>query len=745
MRPVLNRPAIVSLVLTLCCVGASVAARVWTPSPMDLGLALTVDVPAGESAWTPVHHERASLPTLRALTPIATAVPIGPFRATWTGAFLATARGRHQFSVSADDGARLWVDDRLVVDNGGRHPRTRRSGSVTLAPGPHAIRVEYEEWGGERHLDTWLRQPGGLSRSVEDLRWQFAPDAPRASDRFRRRVRAALPWLSAWSAVIAYGAWLLAGGLAMFRWVERRATLPPADRRLGWLLTLAALVIATGITWGLPTDVRTWAPDEISPGLLLDAMEARFIAPWQSVYPPLHYYLLAPIAWMVPFVASADDWQPLTYPAVLVIQLGMRGLSVLMAVGVLAWLYLIVRLHGSTSQALATVVIASLCSTLLYYGKTANMDVPYLYWLFGALACVASAVRHWSRSLVVVGAILGVCAIGTKDQAAGFLLLVPLWLVVARRRHLFDEGHAHPWRRALCEPTWLLASVAALVTLAGIYLFPVDPTMLPRHLEAAQPYPPMVTGTLSGQLEFLSLEVSLVVFILGLPVALLSGVGFVWLVRAMPGLAIAIAVPALGYVGFLLPWVRYTYGRFLLGVSLLLICAAGPFVVWLWAQRRWRPAIVALSLVAVPYTVAYAFGATAMMARDSRYDVEPILQDRMDARHELVGILSPHMYAPRTDLTPTVDLEDTIADVQEWKPDALVFDRSWLERPDDREGPALLAALDTGRLGYRRAAVWQTPVPWWAVQMRPAYLVGYRGLTNLDKINPEIELWVRYP
>jgi hypothetical protein len=88
-----------------------------------------------------------------------------------------------------------------------------------------------------------------------------------------------------------------------------------------------------------------------------------------------------------------------------------------------------------------------------------------------------------------------------------------------------------------------------------------------------------------------------------------------------------------------------------------------------------------------------------------------------------------------------------VADAQAWSPDVLVFDRAWMNRfrPADTDGHALRKAIDDGSLGYRRATTWQSPVPWWAFQAHPGYLARYRrfGLTNLDKINPSMELWVR--
>ncbi|MDG1944708.1 MAG: PA14 domain-containing protein [Halioglobus sp.] len=51
------------------------------------------------------------------------------------------------FYTNSDDGSRLWIGNTLVVENNGLHGPIEASGSLLLAPGLHAIRVEYFESG----------------------------------------------------------------------------------------------------------------------------------------------------------------------------------------------------------------------------------------------------------------------------------------------------------------------------------------------------------------------------------------------------------------------------------------------------------------------------------------------------------------------------------------------------------------------------------------------------------------------
>jgi hypothetical protein len=749
LSSLLRRPSAWALLLALSAGTASLAARLWPGAAATAGgLAVSVEVARGD-AWQQVASMESSLPLQRDLAALRARITSDQFRATWSGVFLAARAGDHQLYVASDDGARVWIDGHLVVDNGGRHARLWRSGVRRLERGPHQIRVEYEQWGGDAHLETWLRQPGGLARRLDMTRRQFAAQTPPRGDRFARALRDWLPWIATVAGCAAYLSLLIAAGTALFRTIRRWAGLPPVSRHLALSLTLAAIPMVWGLWWGLPADVDGWAPDELTPERLTDGIARGFVAPWASIYPPLHFFVLTPLAFIVDGLAGSDGWSSLAYPGNFVLHAAMRGVSVLMALGSLAWLWLIVRLHGSEREGTSAVVVAASCSSLLYYAKMANVDVPYLYWMLAACACVAAVGRAWSSRLVLVGAVAGACAIGTKDQAAGFLLLMPAWLVALRWRDARRAETATAWRRTFRDPVWWQASLAAAATLTVIYLLPLDWTSVARHLAAARrgTYAPMVPATPAGQARLLLLELDLLTFMLGIPAAMLALGGALWSSRHRPGLGAAIGIPILAYVGLFLPVIRYTYDRFLLGVALLLACVAGPFALWLWQQRRWRAAVVVVGGVGVFYTAGHAISANVLMTRDSRYVVERVLAQRAAERRELVGLLSPRTYLPRTDLIPVVDLQATVDDIRQWSPDVLVFERGWMNRPNvaDRDAQAVRAGIQDGTLGYRRLDRWQSSVPWWAFQARPAYLARYQrlGLTNLDKVNPQIELWGR--
>jgi hypothetical protein len=66
------------------------------------------------------------------------------------------AAGKFAFRVSADDGARLYVDDRLVADVGKQ--RTAKPQPIDLAEGKHRLTVEYFNSAGVALLNVEMAQ-----------------------------------------------------------------------------------------------------------------------------------------------------------------------------------------------------------------------------------------------------------------------------------------------------------------------------------------------------------------------------------------------------------------------------------------------------------------------------------------------------------------------------------------------------------------------------------------------------------
>jgi hypothetical protein len=71
-------------------------------------------------------------------------IPVDHFSARWAASMTFTA-GSHTFSVTADDGVRLYVDDVLVIDKWIDQGATTYTAAVSLTAGTHVVRMEYYE------------------------------------------------------------------------------------------------------------------------------------------------------------------------------------------------------------------------------------------------------------------------------------------------------------------------------------------------------------------------------------------------------------------------------------------------------------------------------------------------------------------------------------------------------------------------------------------------------------------------
>ena len=88
-------------------------------------------------------------------------IPFDWYSARWTGTLTAPASGVARMGVEGNDGYRLYIDQRLVIDNWRKQSFGRRTADVHLAPGSrHDIRLEYFESTGNARL-TLLWDMGG--------------------------------------------------------------------------------------------------------------------------------------------------------------------------------------------------------------------------------------------------------------------------------------------------------------------------------------------------------------------------------------------------------------------------------------------------------------------------------------------------------------------------------------------------------------------------------------------------------
>lgn len=82
----------------------------------------------------------------------AISAPVEQVGIRWTGFIRIPRDDLYAFYTTSDDGSRLWIGDRLLVDNDGLHPARETGGLIRLPAGLHPLRLEYFERGGAEHL-----------------------------------------------------------------------------------------------------------------------------------------------------------------------------------------------------------------------------------------------------------------------------------------------------------------------------------------------------------------------------------------------------------------------------------------------------------------------------------------------------------------------------------------------------------------------------------------------------------------
>lgn len=87
-------------------------------------------------------------------------VPAESFSSRWTGQIEAPHTGTYTFTTVSDDTVRLWVNDKLVIDNTRWHGPTVDRGTIALEGGKrYPIKLEHTEQGGEAAMKLIWSSP----------------------------------------------------------------------------------------------------------------------------------------------------------------------------------------------------------------------------------------------------------------------------------------------------------------------------------------------------------------------------------------------------------------------------------------------------------------------------------------------------------------------------------------------------------------------------------------------------------
>ncbi|MBX3190732.1 MAG: hypothetical protein KF819_27285 [Labilithrix sp.] len=83
------------------------------------------------------------------------------FAIRWEAPLIVDNPGIYDFRIVSDDGAKVLIDNTLIVDNDGQHGPTEKSGPVNLIKGAHVITVDYFQATGQVALQLFCKKQGG--------------------------------------------------------------------------------------------------------------------------------------------------------------------------------------------------------------------------------------------------------------------------------------------------------------------------------------------------------------------------------------------------------------------------------------------------------------------------------------------------------------------------------------------------------------------------------------------------------
>jgi hypothetical protein len=659
-----------------------------------------------------------------------------PFSVEWSGYLLVPETREYRFALRAKTAAGLSLDGVPV----GSSNMPRGGSPLEVTRGLHRLQLEYVASDKRPALEVlWASAFGPFTRVSPLL---FVPDVLVYSDvRLRQFVVAmdrAIPWIwfvALWTAV-AYALVKMRAG--DWLWPElTRAQLAG----LALILGFSCVLFATGVSWGAPDHL--WAPDEVRPSGVLDGMQQRFANGWATIYPPLHFAILA--LFYTPFLlAGALHLINFSNPDVgSDLFTAARLVSVVMAIGIVGLVYAAAReLNGPRAGALAAMIALS-TMPITFYAKTTNLDVPYLFWLSLALLAYIKILRRHSPRNYYLFALAAVASICTKDQAYGFFVL-PVCLLLWRSLR-YRRSPDQPPGTATPGMLWRL-SLVCLLGFAAAQNLPWNWQGFVEHLRlivgpASEGYR-MFPRTLAGYGAMSKQAFVQLGHVMGWPLFLSSIVGVTVSLLRGDRATRWLLLPALSYCLFFIAVVMYHYDRFFLGVALILAVVSGSwFADWTKAGVRGRWIRAAVVVVIIAHALARAVALDALMIRDSRYAAERRLVP-LGLRSDVIAGIGG--YLPRQSVLGWTPLPADFADVETKKPRYLILNVAFNVR-DEAGSPRRLfyEALSQGKAGYALAFRTRT-APMFPLSLEGEFQqVTDDPFSNLTKINPLIEVYVR--
>ncbi|GAK54134.1 hypothetical protein U14_05412 [Candidatus Moduliflexus flocculans] len=515
------------------------------------------------------------------------------------------------------------------------------------------------------------------------------------------------------------------------------------------LLLFSLFLNAYGLWWGIPS-LDGWAVDEIIPARTLKGIEQGFSHGWEDAYPPLHYYLLT-IAYLPARLVHA--FHPLStdaqYTAFFVLG---RMLSVVMGLGVVFLTYQCGREIFDDLAALIAGGLTACIATVVYYAKIANVDVPYLFWVVWSLLFYLRILKAHRLRDYLAFVLTATCAICTKDQAYAFYVLTPLPILWSR--YLFEKRQRESvsFVRIAFNREHLAALGVAAITFALAQNLLFNWEGFVAHIKfitgPAQIYV-KYPRTLAGHLSMAWHSLDHLRFSFGWPAFLLciAGIGVALLQKKKNYLLLALLIPAISYDLFFLNVILHDFDRYFLGICVIFTLFGGKFAADILCLRsRWHVASMTLFGGIGLHSAWYAFSIDLLMVNDSRYYVERWIKKHLSPQASFVLADQP-LFLPRywewnCEQCVYTSRMMSLKELAQRNPDYVAINTD-LQTTMNRR---FYNQLRQESSSYAQILDYRSPTKYLLIDRDTFYKNGERVIvSNLDKINPRIEIFQRKP
>jgi hypothetical protein len=395
-------------------------------------------------------------------------------------------------------------------------------------------------------------------------------------------------------------------------------------------------------------------------------------------------------------------------------------------------------------SSLFAALITALIVPFVYYSKTVNLDVPFIFWFVWSVFFFIRILKTHAAKSYHLFALTAVCSICTKDQAYGLYVLPPLVIILSRWLEQKKAGRSRAFVRALFNRNNLYALALAVGAFLIIHNLLFNAQGFLNHLRIiagtlSQDYK-IYENTLSGHLRLLWVTLRQTQFCHGWPLFVVCGLGLTASVLRTKKnvLLLSLTAFAISYYLFYINIILYNYDRFNIPICIVLAFFGGKALSdMMGATQKFAAGKWAGLFLLFGFTFLYAASVDVLMVKDSRYHIEQWMGKNIPP-NAVIGVASPLEYVPRLENFKWFTFWPSPRAFQKMKKaDFILFNvdysRSFAE---NTPGHLFFTQLDRGQESYTLAFHYKTALDW-------LFLKTDRILTNIKDINPEIKIFQR--